>query len=391
MLKILTSRIIVSFSVLQFFFSVFAQAQLPIPGAENTGAYLHLLKGKKLGLVANHSSKIHQIHLLDSLLGLRMNVLKVFCPEHGFRGNAGAGELVMDETDKKTGIPIISLYGDKKKPSRADLENIEMLVFDIQDVGVRFYTYISTLSYVMEACAETDIELVVLDRPNPNGHFVDGPVLKPGFVSFVGMHEVPLVHGMTIGEYAQMLQGENWLKTKKKCELKIIPCTNYSHTSRYLLPVKPSPNLPNMLAVYLYPSLGLFEGTVMSVGRGTSFPFQVIGHPKYPDKSYLFIPEKQAYSNLSPLYEKDSCFGIKIDSVAAEAKIDLSFLIDCYQKMDMGDAYFNSFFDKLAGNSLLRNQFINHVPEEEIRISWQTDLDAFKAIRKKYLLYPDFE
>ncbi|RLD50662.1 MAG: DUF1343 domain-containing protein [Bacteroidetes bacterium] len=367
-----------------------------LTGAEQTSVYLPLLKGKKVAIVANQTSVIGYNHLVDSLLNLGVGIVKVFGPEHGFRGNAGAGEKVNTTTDEKTGLPIVSLYGKHKKPTPEDLKGIDIVVFDIQDVGVRFYTYISTMSYVMEACAENDVEMIVLDRPNPNGFYVDGPMLEPEFSSFVGLHPIPVVHGMTMGEYAQMVNGEEWLKDSVKCKMKVIPLKNYTHKSLYELPVKPSPNLPNMDAIYLYPSLCFFEGTIISVGRGTEMPFQIIGHPDYRDGKTVFIPKPIIGAAPHPKYEGKVCYGVVLkDSVEnpilQEKQLHLSWLINTYTYFRGKDDFFNNFFDKLAGSDKLRKQILEGKTEEEIRQSWKAGLEGFKKIRKKYLLYEDFE
>ena len=365
-------------------------------GAEQTELYLPLLKGKKVAITANQTSNIGNAHLVDSLLARNVNIVKVFGPEHGFRGNAGAGEKVKSTTDDKTGLPLISLYGKHKKPTTDDLTGIDIMVFDIQDVGTRFYTYISTMSYVMEACAENNVEMIVLDRPNPNGFYVDGPMLEPEFSSFVGLHPVPVVYGMTMGEYAQMVNGEGLLENGIKCNLKIIPLKNYTHNSLYELPVRPSPNLPNMDAVYLYPSLCFFEGTMISVGRGTEMPFQLIGHPEYRDGKTVFIPKPIIGIAPHPKYEGKVCYGtILKDSVEnpilKEKQLHLSWLINSYDYFKGKDGFFNGFFDKLAGTDKLRKQILEGKTEKEIRLSWQAGLESFKKIRGKYLLYEDFK
>lgn len=362
------------------------------PGAHQIQEYQNFLRDKSIAIVANHTSTIGKQHLVDSLLSLQINVKKIFCPEHGFRGNADAGELINNSTDTKTGLPVISLYGSHKKPMKNDLEGIDLVVFDIQDVGVRFYTYISTLHYVMEACAENNIPLLVLDRPNPNGFYVDGPVLDTNFSSFVGLHPVPLVHGMTIGEYAKMINGEQWLKNKVQCKLEIIRCKNYSHDSLYQLPVKPSPNLPNMQSVYLYPSLGLFEGTIVSIGRGTDFPFQVFGHPHFKNLDFSFTPESRPGASKNPKHKNLTCYGIDLrevhpDFIFEEGKINIEWLIFAYQKLKNEKNFFNSYFKLLAGNNNLQEQIEQNSPPIEIRNSWKTDLEKFHEIRKKYLLY----
>lgn len=365
-------------------------------GADQTEVYLPLLKNKKIGIVSNQTSLIGKTHLIDSLLSLKINIKKVFCPEHGFRGDSEAGAKIENNIDSKTNLPIISLYGKNKKPGKADLNGLDIVIFDIQDVGVRFYTYISTLHYVMEACAENNIQLIVFDRPNPNGYYVDGPVLNPKFSSFVGMHKVPIVHGMTIGEYAEMINGEKYLSFQLKCNLKVVKVLNYSHKDYYILNVKPSPNLTNMNAVYLYPSLCLFEGTVMSIGRGTSKPFQIIGHPLLENTDYSFTPASIKGMSENPPYKGEICNGYDLSEFStailrSEAKLNLFWLIDTYKRLFNKTKFFNDFFDKLAGNDLLRKQIIEGKSEEEIKSSWETDLKVFKDIRKKYLLYPDFE
>lgn len=365
-------------------------------GADQTEVYLPLLKNKQIGIVSNQTSLIGKMHLIDSLLSLRINIKKVFCPEHGFRGDSEAGAKIENNIDSKTNLPIISLYGKNKKPGKADLNGLDIVIFDIQDVGVRFYTYISTLHYVMEACAENNIQLIVFDRPNPNGYYVDGPVLNPKFSSFVGMHKVPIVHGMTIGEYAEMINGEKYLSNQLKCNLKVVKVLNYSHKDYYILNVKPSPNLTNMNAVYLYPSLCLFEGTVMSIGRGTSKPFQIIGHPLLENTDYSFTPASIKGMSENPPYKGEICNGYDLSEFStailrSEAKLNLFWLIDTYKRLFNKTKFFNDFFDKLAGNDLLRKQIIEGKSEEEIKSSWETDLKVFKDIRKKYLLYPDFE
>ncbi len=367
-----------------------------LPGAYNTMQYLPLISDKKVGLVINHTSILGKTNLLDSLVSLKVNVRAVFTPEHGFKGTADAGSYVSDGTYSNSAIPVISLYGKKKKPDTEDLKGIDIMVFDLQDVGVRFYTYLSTLHYIMEACAEQQIPLLVLDRPNPNGHYIDGPVLDSEYKSFIGLHPVPVVYGMTIGEYAQMINVEYWLTDSVQCELTVIKCQHYTHSSLYRLPVPPSPNLREMRAVYLYPSVALFEGTVVSEGRGTEFPFQMIGHPEYPDHTFSFIPQPMEGYSLNPKLKFINCFGmdlreIPIDSLQHERKINLSYLIDFYNDLNLGENFFTDYFDLLAGNHELRDQIIMGSTVEEIRQSWIEELEGFKKIRVKYLLYPDFE
>jgi len=362
-------------------------------GAEQTAGYLPMLKGKRVALVANHTSMVGKTHLADTLKSMKINLVKVFAPEHGFRGEASAGEKVASTVDAKTGIPLISLYGDNKKPTAAQLQGIDVVIFDIQDVGARFYTYISTLSYVMEACAEQKIPVIIFDRPNPNGHYVDGPVLEPAFSSFVGMHKVPIVHGMTIGEYAGMVNGEGWLKSKVKCDLQAIKCKGWSHNEYYQLPVAPSPNLKVMNAIYLYPSLCLFEGTIVSVGRGTPTPFQVIGYPGFKEGHFKFTP-KDGPGSKHPMHENKECRGFDLggfgENFVRDTKmIYLYWVISMYAESENKADFFTPFFDKLAGTDQLKKQIIAGKTEEEIRKSWQPGLDNFKVIRKKYLLYQD--
>lgn len=364
-------------------------------GAERTELYFPLLKNKRVAVVANQTSMIGNTHLVDSLLAAGFNVKKIFCPEHGFRGIADAGQFLKNNIDSKSGLPIVSLYGNNKKPLPSDLKNIDIVLFDIQDVGVRFYTYISTMHYVMEACAENNVQFIILDRPNPNGYYVDGPVMKEQFTSFVGMHQVPIVYGMTIAEYAQMLNNEGWLKNGIKCNMIIISIDGYKHSYFYQLPIKPSPNLPNMKSVYLYPSIGLFESTVISVGRGTDKPFQIIGHPELTNYKFTFVP-KSKEGALHPLYEGKICYGIDLSSVSdslIRSFHQLSFILmkETYLNFPEKEIFFNNFFEKQVGSSSIKQQIINNVSEFEIHQNWQNDLIQFKKIRKKYLLYPDFE
>jgi uncharacterized protein YbbC (DUF1343 family) len=367
------------------------------PGAFQLTSYLDSLKGKNIAIVANATSTIGNAHLVDSLINCKVKIKIIFSPEHGFRGDADAGEELKNYTDGKTGIQVFSLYGDNKKPTAESLKNIDVIVFDIQDVGVRFYTYISTLHYVMEAAAENKIKVIVLDRPNPNGFYFDGPVLQKSEKSFVGMHPVPIVYGMTIGEYAQMINGEGWLKNGIKCNLNIIKCENYNHNSIYNLPVKPSPNLKDNKSIYLYPSLCLFEGTIVSVGRGTENPFKVIGYPDYPDKSFYFVPESKIGAS-NPMYNNKKCYGIDFTSVSESQLIEnrafnLKWVLLMYEKCKDKESFFlkGNFFNKLVGNDLLIKQIKNGLSEQEIRASWKSDLELFKQTRKKYLLYTDFK
>ncbi len=362
-------------------------------GAERTEIYLPLLKNKKVAIVSNQSSLIGKKHLVDSLLKLKINIVKIFCPEHGFRGKADAGEHVNSYTDKKTGLKVISLFGKNKKARKKDLKNIDIIIFDIQDVGVRFYTYTSTMHYMMESCSENNIQMLIFDRPNPNGFYVDGNILDMKFKSFVGMHPVPIVHGLTIGEYAKMINGEKWLKNGIKCDLKIIPCENYTHKDLYELPIKPSPNLPNISSIYLYPSLCLFEGTPISIGRGTDFPFQVFGHPSFKNDTFIFIP-KITEGSKYPKFKNKKCFGFDLrkekNNILNSKKINLSFLIESYKKFEKKGHFFKKFFSVLAGGKTLENQIKKNLSEKEIRKTWEKDLRNFKILRKKYLIYEDF-
>ncbi|MDX1444885.1 DUF1343 domain-containing protein [Lishizhenia sp.] len=361
-------------------------------GAENTAMYLDKINGKRVGVVANQTSTKDSLHLVDFLLVEDVNVVRVFSPEHGFRGNADAGEHVKNNKDPKTGLSVVSLYGSNKKPTPEQLQGLDVVVFDLQDVGVRFYTYISTLHYVMEACAEQGVEVIVLDRPNPNLDVVDGPVRKEGFESFVGMHPIPILHGMTIGEYAKMINGEKWLKNGVECNLTVVPCLNYRRTDSYILPIAPSPNLRTREAVFLYPSLCLFEGTVMSVGRGTDTPFEVYGHPQYGDSTtaFTFTPTP-SYGAKHPKLQGEECKGVNLHA-AGKKKMNylyLSWLIDAYRNTAV-DEFFTkggNWFDLLAGTDELRKQIEKGLPEAIIRGSWKADLDAFKEMRKSYLIY----
>jgi uncharacterized protein YbbC (DUF1343 family) len=362
-----------------------------ISGDQQLETFLPLIKDKRVAIVANHASLIGNVHLVDTLLKQSIEIVKIFSPEHGFRGTADAGEVISDKIDAATGISILSLYGKYKKPPQDELQNVDILIFDLQDVGVRFFTYISTLTYIMEACAEENIPVIVLDRPNPNGFYIDGPVLEAGYESFVGIHKVPIVYGMTLGEYALMVNGEGWLKDQVLCDLTIIPLKNYKHSYIVKLPVKPSPNLPNWKSVYLYPSLCLFEGTIVSVGRGTDVPFQVYGHPDYLLGSFIFIPESKPGAS-NPKYKDVRCFGQNLSGYAENyqkmpAQLNLSWLIESYKLLSPKYEFFTSYFAKLAGSDKLRQQIEAGKTEEEIRKSWQADLDAFKEIRRKYLLY----
>ncbi|WP_341840840.1 DUF1343 domain-containing protein [Chitinophaga caseinilytica] len=371
--------------------AVWAQDANVRTGAQRTDVYLPLLKGKRVGMLVNQTAMISpSVHLVDSLLALKVNIVKIFSPEHGFRGMADAGEKVGNSRDARTGLPIVSLYGKHRQADAADLADVDVLVFDVQDVGTRFYTYISTLQELMESAAKFGKPLIVLDRPNPNGHYIDGPILDTAFRSFVGMQPIPTVHGMTVAEYAQMLNGEGWLAGKVRCRLTVVPCENYDHTTMYQLPVKPSPNLPNMRSIYLYASTCLFEGTVFSLGRGTDKPFQVYGHPLLPKNLFSFTP-KSVPGAKSPVLMYSTCYGYDLTTIDPKAdEIDLSFLLNAYRLFPEKARFFNNFFDKLAGSDILRKQIQQGLSAEAIRKSWEPGLQRFASIRKKYLLYTDF-
>lgn len=356
-------------------------------GADNFEKYLPLLKDKKVGIVTNQTGILSdKKHLVDFLLEKKVTLQTIFAPEHGFRGTADAGEHVVDGKDPKTGLPIISLYGDNKKPKAAQLAGIEVMIFDLQDVGARFYTYISSLHYVMEACAENGIPLIVLDRPNPNGGIVDGPLLEKEFTSFVGMHPIPLLHGMTIGEYSKMINGEKWLKNAVQCKLTVIPCVDYKRDMPYSLLAKPSPNLPNDQSINLYASLCLFEGTNVSMGRGTEKQFQIYGSPYLTKTNFTFIPRPN-FGAKDPLYNGKECFGEDLTSYPKLTQLELKWLIKAYQNTSDKTKFFNAFFTKLAGTKKLQQQIESGVSENEIRKSWQKDLETFKKMRKAYLIY----
>lgn len=373
---------------LALIFPLFGYSQV-LPGAYNTAEYLPLLKDKKVALVANQTSEINGIHLLDTLLSQGILIKKIFCPEHGFRGTVDAGEKVKNETDSKTGIKIISLYGRHYKPRAHELKDIDIVIFDIQDVGVRFYTYISTLHYVMEACGENKKTLIVLDRPNPNGYYIDGPVMQKKYSSFVGLHPVPIVYGMTIGEYAKMINGEHWLKDSIQCNLIVIPCKNYGHTSRYKLPVKPSPNLPTSQAILLYPSLALFEGTSINVGRGTNFPFEVFGSPYFKNYEFTYTPKPKTGVS-KPMHQDTLCYGINLQNFQftdSTNAFTLKWLIEAYRNYPDKSKFFNVYFYYLVGNKELKSQIEQGINEKEIKKGWKKDLENFSQIRAKYLIY----
>jgi len=364
-------------------------------GAERTDQWLPLLKDKKVAVVANHTSMINTTHLVDTMLSLGVKVVKIFSPEHGFRGLADDGEEVASSVDEKTKLPVISLYGNHRKPTAADLKGVDIVVYDIQDVGVRCYTFISTMTYCMEACAEQRLPFVVLDRPNPNGYYVDGPVMEKEYMSWVGLHPVPLVYGMTIAEYARMVNEEKWLAGSVKADLKWVECVGYDHNDQYQLPVRTSPNLPNMASVYLYPSLCLFEGTCMSVGRGTEMPYQVIGHPKLKNAAFTFTP-KSTFGAKNPLFKGEVCYGHDLHEFAdlyiRDYKgIYLFWILGSYKDMPDKSTFFNTYFEKLAGTATLRKQIQDGMSEDKIHVTWLPAINSFKVIRSKYLLYEDFE
>ena len=384
--------------------TVASPAQNAVPAAERMAEYLPLLEGKKVAVFANHTSLVGNSNLVDTLFKKGINITVVFGPEHGFRGTADAGEKIENVTDPATGIPVVSLYGKKRKPSAEDLKNVDVMVFDIQDVGVRFYTYISSLEEYMESGIENNKPLIILDRPNPNGFYVDGPVLDRKFKSFIGMQPVPVVYGLTIGEYAKLLAGEKWLtpdaNTGKtgQLSLTVIPCANYTHKSKYVLPVRPSPNLPDIQSIYLYPSTCFFEGTVLSEGRGTDKPFQVFGHPSLPKNLASFTPRSKEGAK-NPKLLNQQCYGWDLSGTPEQAlskinnRIQLKWLLEAYKLFPEKDSFFltNNFINLLAGNDVLMKQVREGKSEEEIRKSWEPALTQFKTTRKKYLLYPDFE
>jgi uncharacterized protein YbbC (DUF1343 family) len=383
-------------------FCLFSQVDVQLytsitTGAQQTELYLPKLKNKKVAIVTNASGIINTKHLVDTLLKHRVKIVKIFGPEHGFRGTADAGEKVKSGKDPKTNITVVSLYGSHKKPTKEDLKGIDIVIYDIQDVGVRFYTYISTMTYIMEACAENNKTLIILDRPNPNGFYIDGPVMTDKYKSFLGLHNVPIVYGMTCGEYAQMVNGEAWLKNKLTCKLEIIPLKNYDRKKFVSgLPVKPSPNLPNDTAILLYPTLGLFEGTIVSLGRGTTFPFQIIGNP-YVDKEtypFSFTPKSNVISG-KPKYQDTLCYGLDArllyNSILKNKQIDLTLLNMFYHhSLNKQSVFFDNNFNYHSGNDELKQQIILSISPKEIREVWRSQLDSFKSIRSKYLIYKDF-
>ena len=360
-----------------------------ITGAEQTDQLLPLLQNKAIALMVNQTSVIGQTHLVDSLLRLKVNIKKILAVEHGFRGKADAGETVNDVIDAATGLSVASIYGskEKQKPTAEQLADVDVVIFDIQDVGTRFFTYISSMQYLMEACSENGKKVIVLDRPNPNGAYIDGPVLNPEQKSFVGMNPIPILHGMTVGEMAQMINGEGWLGPGKKCDLQVVAMKNYDHKKKYSLLIKPSPNLPNDHAIALYPSTCLLEGTVISVGRGTRTPFEVLGHPSLKNQSFQFKPESIDGMAKNPPFENKICYGLDLRSKSASG-LSLEYLIKMYREYPDKEKFFIPYFDKLAGNKTLKEQIKQGLSEEDIKDTWRKELNQFKAKRKKYLLYP---
>lgn len=382
--------LLLSLLILFFFSCIYALPPNIKTGADRMDLLLPAIKDKKTALVINQTSLLKNgTHLLDTLLNNNVDIVKIFAPEHGFRGKADAGEKVNNGVDSKTGVPVISLYGKNYKPTVEQLKNIDVIIFDIQDVGTRFYTYISTMHYVMEAAAESGKQCIILDRPNPND-FVDGPVLNPKYKSFVGMHPIPVVHGLTVGELAEMINGEGWLSGKGRCNLKVIPIEGWIHGQLYELPVKPSPNLPNSQAIDLYPSLCFFEATGVSVGRGTDYPFQVLGGTNKKYGKFTFTPQSVEGAR-NPLNKDKACYGIDLRTINVEKKINLGYLISFYKKSGQGAAFFTNtkFMDLLAGSNSLRMQIVKGLSAESIRKTWEKDLNTYKTMRKKYLLYPD--
>ena len=362
-------------------------------GSEKMNEYLNKISNKSVGLLVNHSSSVSSTHLIDTLISKNINIKKIFSPEHGFTGNIERGKKVNGDTliiDNKI-IPIISMYGKSRIPTKESMKGLDIVIFDIQDVGTRFYTYISAMHNMMNICAELGISLIVLDRPNPNSGYIDGPVLDMEYQSYIGMHEIPIVHALTVGELAKMIKGEKWIRNSEKLKLSVIKIDNWDHKKEYKLPIRPSPNLPNQQSILLYPSLCLFEQTIVSIGRGTPYPFQVIGHPNYDNKSFSFTP-KSVTEESKPKLENEKCFGIDLKKIKVKKELNIKYLIDFYNRLKSTNSdFFGKYFYRIAGNKILENQIKDGISEREIRLSWKADIDKYKKIRKKYLLYKDFE
>ena len=362
-------------------------------GSEKMNEYLNKISNKSVGLLVNHSSSVSSTHLIETLISKNINIKKIFSPEHGFTGNIERGKTVNGDTliiDEKI-IPIISMYGRSRIPTKESMKGLDIVIFDIQDVGTRFYTYISAMHNMMNICAELGISLIVLDRPNPNSGYIDGPVLDMEYQSYIGMHEIPIVHALTVGELAMMIKGEKWIRNSEKLKLSVIKIDNWDHNKEYKLPIRPSPNLPNQQSILLYPSLCLFEQTIVSIGRGTPYPFQVIGHPNYDNKSFSFTP-KSVTEESKPKLENEKCFGIDLKKIKVKKELNIKYLIDFYNRLKSTNSdFFGKYFYRIAGNKILENQIKDGISEREIRLSWKADIDNYKKIRKKYLLYKDFE
>lgn len=373
---------------------VFSQQNSEIKvGSEKMNEYLDKISNKSVGLLVNHSSTVRSTHLIDTLISKNINIKKIFSPEHGFTGKIERGKTVNEDTliiDEKI-IPIVSMYGKTRIPSKESMKGLDIIIFDIQDVGARFYTYISAMHNMMNICAELGISFLVLDRPNPNSGYIDGPVLEMEYQSYIGMHEIPIVHALTVGELAKMIKGEKWIENSEKLKLEVIKIDNWDHSKEYKLPVRPSPNLPNQQSILLYPSLCLFEQTTVSIGRGTAFPFQVIGHPNYDNKSFSFTPVS-VVEERKPKHEGNESFGIDLRKIKPKKELNIKYLIDFYNKLKNTDSdFFGKYFYRIAGNKKLENQIKDGISEKEIRSSWEIKLSQYKAKRKKYLLYKDFE
>ena len=384
-------KIIILYCLLFLNFS--SQKNEVIVGSERIDEYLEKISNKSVGLLVNHSSLVNNTHLIDTLISRNINIKKIFTPEHGFTGNIERGKTVNEDTliiDERI-IPIISMYGKSRIPTKESMKGLDIIIFDIQDVGARFYTYISAMHNMMNICAELGISFLVLDRPNPNSGYIDGPVLEMEYQSYIGMHEIPIVHALTVGELATMIKGEKWIENSEKLDLEIIKVDDWDHTMEYELPVRPSPNLPNQQSILLYPSLCLFEQTTVSIGRGTSYPFQVIGHPNYYDKSFSFIPVS-VDEERKPKFEGNESYGIDLRKIEVKKELNIKYLIDFYNKLKDNDSeFFGKYFYRIAGNKILENQIKDGISEKEIRSSWEIKLSQYKEKRKKYLLYKDFE